>query len=407
MAHMASTNNRVIIAGAGPVGLTLALALGRARLPVTVFEEGGSLNASSQASTFHASTLELLDELDMAWPLIETGNPSQRLQYRDRHEGFVAEFNFGLLRGVTRFPIRLQTDQSQLTRLVREELERRWPSVRLVFGTRVVGGRSIGDGDGVEVEVDSPSGSETHKGYLLVGADGAHSAVRKSAKIGFEGSLYESRHLMITTSYDVIAHMPELAPVTYVFDKDEPVAVLTLKHVWRVVFMVPASETDEVALSPERLQERLRGFLPPQDQPYPVIDARIARLHSRLATTFREGRIVLAGDAAHLNHPLGGMGLNSGIHDAYHLATALTEAENIEDALANYATSRRRLMEEVVLAVADRYSQELEEDNAERRRQRNEELAAIAQDPIRAREWLLEASMFNSAPRRPRQARRH
>src|SRR6266851_3514195 len=119
-----SSDARVLIAGAGPVGMTLALLLGRQNVPVVVFESDPTLNASSQASTFHASPLDLLDELDMAWPLIETGNPSQRLQYRDRKEGLLAEFNFSLIRDMTRFPIRLQTDQSQLTRLILEKVRR-------------------------------------------------------------------------------------------------------------------------------------------------------------------------------------------------------------------------------------------------------------------------------------------
>jgi 3-(3-hydroxy-phenyl)propionate hydroxylase len=119
-----------------------------------------------------------------------------------------------------------------------------------------------------------------------------------------------------------------------------------------------------------------------------------------LAASFQAGNVVLAGDAAHLNHPLGGMGLNSGIHDAYHLAESITTMLRDQDRepLRAYATMRRRIMEEVVLPVADRYWRDSEEKNADQQHRRNDELRAIAQDPAQAREWLIEASMFASSP---------
>lgn len=391
----------ILIAGAGPVGLTLALHLARNGVPNIVFEAGEDLNTSSQASTFHASTLDLLDDLDMAWPLIETGNPSQRLQYRDRKEGLVAEFNFALLRDLTSFPIRLQTDQSQLTRLILEKLRREHSEIQVRFGARVL--TAANTVNGALLEVETAHGAERWEGEIVVGADGAHSAVRGAMNIAFEGSIYPLRHLMITTSYDVLAHMPELAPVTYIFDDEETVALLTLRHVWRVVFMVPSEEPDEMALSAESIQRRLRGFLPPQDQAYPVLDARMAKLHQRVASDFRQGNVVLAGDAAHLNHPLGGMGLNSGIHDAYVLGDAISDIwhrRGDANCLERYATERRAVMLEKVIPVADRYQKESEAANAETRRTRNANLSSIASDRERARDWLLEASMFRSAPKR-------
>jgi 3-(3-hydroxy-phenyl)propionate hydroxylase len=396
-AHM--SDRRVLIAGAGPVGITLALVLAKHNVPVVLFESGATLNASSQASTFHASTLDLLDELDMAWPLIETGNPSQRLQYRDRKEGLLAEFNFSLIRDMTRFPIRLQTDQSQLTRLILDRIRRDHPTVDIRFSHSVVGARNE---PGTAVfTVDTPRGIEEWTGSVGVGADGAHSEVRHALGIDFEGSLYQLRHLMITLSYDVLERMPELAPVTYVFDDEETVALLTLRNVWRIVFMVPDDESDETALSPDRLQQRLKGFLQYNSTAYPVVDARIARLHQRVASRFYDASIALAGDAAHLNHPLGGMGLNSGIHDAcvlgQHIVRMMAGAGGSE-LLAEYAAQRRKVMLEKVIPIADSYQKQSEERDPAQRRRRNQELRAIAADPRRARDWLIEASMFSSAP---------
>lgn len=278
----------VLIAGAGPVGLTLATLLGKHDIPVIVFEAEPSLNPSSQASTFHPSTLELLDEIEMAWPLIDTGKLTERLQYRDRADGLIAEFNFRVLRQVTKFPIRLQSDQSELTRLLREEIENRYPSVSLRFATSAV--HALDTPQGPKLITSADGTTQEWEGRFVVGADGAHSAVRHSAGIAFEGSPYASRHLMITTTYDVLANMPRLAPVTYVFDEEESIGILTLRNCTRIVFLISGSETDEEALAPGRLQERLRGFLPPQPQQYPVTDARIARLPSASGRSVHQRR---------------------------------------------------------------------------------------------------------------------
>jgi 3-(3-hydroxy-phenyl)propionate hydroxylase len=390
----------VVVAGAGPVGLTAALALARRGVPVTVLEAHHELNSSSQASTFHPSTLELLDELGIAWPLIATGNPVQRLQYRDRKEGLIAEFDYAQIRDVTRFPVRVQTDQSKLTRVVLDRLRREHPEVDVRFSCRVTAARP--SGDEAELDINSPSGEETLRARFVVGADGAHSAVRHSLGIAFEGSVYSTRHLMITTSYDVLAHRPELAPVTYLFDDEEVTALLSLRDVWRIVFMVGDDEPDAVALDPPNLQRRLQTFLPPERHPYAVLDARIAKLHSRTASRYREGNVLLAGDAAHLNHPLGGMGLNSGLHDAFVLAHAIADVHltgGSDELLTEYAEGRRRTMLEKVIPVADRYAREAEMKDASQRHLRNEEMRRTAADPALAREWLLTASMFNSAPR--------
>jgi len=333
--------------------------------------------------------------------LIDTGKLTERLQYRDRADGLIAEFDFRVLRRVTKFPIRLQTDQSELTRLLRDEIEKRCPSVSLRFGTPAV--EALGSPQGAKLITSAGGTTQEWEGRFVVGADGAHSAVRHSADIAFDGSPYASRHLMITTTYDVLANMPWLAPVTYIFDEDESIGVLTLRNCTRIVFLISGTETDEEVLAPERLQQRLRGFLPPQSKQYPVTDARIARLHQRVASRYTKGAIALAGDAAHLNHPLGGMGLNAGIHDAYSLGHALRQVilERADAAvIEEYGSERRRQAITHVLPTADEYSRASAEAGAQARRQRNEEMRAAAADPSRALQFLYQASMFDSAPAR-------
>jgi 3-(3-hydroxy-phenyl)propionate hydroxylase len=394
-----TTGSPVLICGAGPVGLTLTLALARLGVPVTVFEAGPGLNPSSQASTFHASTLELLDEIGVAWSLVGMGRVVERLQYRDRREGLVAEFHFSLLRDLTRFPIRLQVEQTQLTSIILDQLLKQHPHAQVRFRSKVIAAANTARGGLVTVEC--PAGVEHHVGSFVIGADGAHSTVRRSLGIAFEGSTYPTRHLMISTTYDVLAHMPELAPVTYVFDDREVVGVLSLRNICRVVFMVPAEEPAELVLAPHRIQERLAGFLPRSYEPYPVLDARLATVHARVAQSYWRGHVLLAGDAAHLNHPMGGMGLNSGIHDAFALADAVARVWHGKagmEALADYAETRRRVAVGQVMPRADRYHDESVERGDEARRHRNARLRQIAADRDAARRWLIEASLLDSMP---------
>jgi 3-(3-hydroxy-phenyl)propionate hydroxylase len=378
--------------------MTLALVLARKGVPVTVLDAGDDLSEVSRASTVHASTLELFDELGVAWDVIEAGSIIPRVQYRDRKIGIVAEFDLGVLAEYTRFPIRMQTDQSQITRILRRQLDR-LPCASLRFGHEVQG--VVQDSNGVRVEAKTAAGTEVVEAQYAVGADGAHSAIRQSLNIDFPGERYESRYLMILTTFDVFAAMPDLAPVTYLEDEEEAGSIFKLPGHNRVVFHLPPNEDESVARSPERIQRRLRGFLPPTDGDYPVIDALVYALHRRVAATFRVDRVLLAGDAAHLNNPTGGMGMNSGIHDAYALGKALSSviAEEIDQsALDGYAAFRRSVASGYI-HVRSHLNQALAQTSTTARAAQDEQLRRTANDPVLARDYLLKASMFDTAPR--------
>ncbi|MBO2447865.1 FAD-dependent monooxygenase [Actinomadura barringtoniae] len=375
--------SRVLIAGAGPVGLTAALVLARGGVPVTVLEAGPGLATESRASTFHPPTLEMLADLGVLDELMAAGIISRTFQYRERSGAVIAELDLSVLADDTPYPFRLQCEQSKLTPILRRHLTALGGEVRFRSPVRGVlphrGGVVALTGDG-----------RRDYGDWLIGADGAHSAVRRSLGIGFEGITYPERFLVASTREDLGVLMPGIAAVNYVFDPDEWLVLLRTPDHWRVLFPTPDGTPDDQELA--RLPHRLRGLV---DKEWAVAHASIYRVHQRIATSFRRGRVLLAGDAAHVNNPLGGMGMNSGIHDAVQLGGALVEVmAGPDDSVVDAVAAVRR-------DIAATYVQRVSHGNWERLRSGDpasvhDELRSLAADPVRAREHLLRTSMIAS-----------
>lgn len=400
----------VVVVGAGPVGLTAAAALAERGVAVTVVEAEADVSRQPRASTFHAPTLELLEPLGVVERLLERGLVADTYQHRDRQRGVVAEFDFNVLRDDTRFPFRLQCEQHKLCELLVDLLARHaYADVR--FRTRMASFAQ--DDDGVRVEVQTPDGGETLRARYLVAADGPGSATREQLGISFDGMTYEHRYLVLLTDYPFEQALDDLALVNYVSDPEEYVVLLRSPDAWRVLFPVPPELCDEEVTDPERCQERLQGVVA-RDEPYEISHTQLYRVHQRVAGSFRDGRVLLVGDAAHVNSPIGGMGMNNGIHDAMALADVLAgplgnDADMAGGAavlhggaelgaeLDRWAEARRTVAVDYVRAITDRNTQALGERDEEARRRRQAELAATAADPQRAREWLLQASMLAPA----------
>jgi 3-(3-hydroxy-phenyl)propionate hydroxylase len=393
----------VVIAGAGPAGLASAVALAQAGVPVVVLEREVELTHDLRAGSFHPPTLEMLDRLGVGETMRRLGLVVPVWQVRDRHEGVVAEFRLALLAGDTPYPFRLHCEQHKLTPVLLDRL-RALPGTECRFATPLVG--AADRGDRVEILADGPDGRETIAASYLIGADGVRSEVRKGLRIDFEGFTWPERYLVASTPYDLAGH--GFAMNAYIADPVEWAAIFKVPHegppgLWRLAFPIQPETSDEAALDLGFVRERLAGFLPAlrdQDIPY----HSIYRVHQRVAKTFRIGRIVLAGDAAHVNNPLGGMGLNSAIHDAMNLADKLAgiwhgEAADPDYELERYVRQRRTVNIEFVQEMSIRNKRLLEERDPAVRRQHLDELAAIAGEPERAYRHLLRTSMIASVRR--------
>ena len=353
-----STDHRVCIVGAGPVGLTLALALAREGLPVLVVERDRRPSTEWRAPTFHPPTLEMCEALGVVDDMVGRGLVAPKYQMRDWISGRVAEFDLGVLKDDTKYPFRLQLEQYKYAEILRDRLTA-LPDAELRYGISFAG---VSDHPaGATVRLDGGSGPQETTSQWLVGADGASSTVRTFHGLDFPGMTYPKRMLIISLDAPILDWYPDLTYVNYISDAaDHPGMLLKIPDAWRVSFELPDDVTDQQARSDEYVLARLRSVFPGR-QPPPPLSTQIFRVHQRIAERFRVGRTLLVGDAAHLNNPSGGMGLNSGIHDAVDLARVLTDVLQgvaAEDALDEWAQRRRRAALEEVQRISHRRATE-------------------------------------------------
>ena len=351
----------MLIAGAGPVGLVAAANLVAHGIPVTVLEAGSALSEESRASTFHPPTLDMLDDLGIAQPLIAQGLLAPKFQYRSRQHGLIAQFDFAGIADVTRHPFRLQCEQSKLTRILLNKLAEN-PNFDIAFSSPV---RQVHqDSDSVTVTIDREGRTDTQSGRWLIGADGARSDIRRSLAIEFEGFTWQERFLVVSTPFNFHNVIPDLVSVNYVADPQRWHFLLQIPQLWRIMFPVSSDESDELALSPGFAQS-LMATVVPGITSYEIAHTTLYRVHQRVAKTFYAARVFLVGDAAHINNPLGGMGMNGGIHDAINLTRRMIEVwrkTKPDTEFGRYDRQRRLVTKEHVEKQSIQNKKNLESD---------------------------------------------
>jgi 3-(3-hydroxy-phenyl)propionate hydroxylase len=398
---MAAASKPVVVVGAGPVGLCLTLALAQSEIPVTLVETMSDENFLDQvprAGSNHPSTLEFFDKIGLYDRMRPRGIVAPKFQYWDRQDSSViAEFDHIHLKDDTRFPFVLQCER---IKIVEEALDmaKQHPLISVRMATTFTGFRQ--SDDDVQVYVTNSVGeAETVSGSYLASAEGARSVARKDMNVEFEGFTYPERTLNIEVAYDFTKH--GFTERNYISD---PVEYLNLFHWrgppdrWRVHFPTDPNEDEGELTRPDALQARLKNFLPIEGE-YEICGWNLYAVHQRVAKRFRAGRVILLGDAAHVNSPIGGMGLNSGVHDAFNLADKLARilhgaADDSE--LDRYDRQRRQIAVKHTQAQTMRNKRLLEERDPAIRKRNHEELRRTADDPALARKFLLRTSLFDS-----------
>ena len=331
----------VIVVGAGPSGLTLAAALAQRGVRTTVIDRQAEGANTSRAAVVHARTLEVLEPLDVARRLVARGIRARRFSVRDRDRVLMP---IGFEELPTRYPYTLMVSQAVTESILLERF--------IELGGHVLRPRTLVDlhQDATGATVTLDNGQQLRARYA-VGADGMHSTVRERAGIDFAGAAYGESFVLADVRLS--GGVPSDEVILY-FSPAGMVVVAPLPDgVHRIVATVDdAPEQPDIAFVQALLDTR--GPKAERAVVHEVMWGSRFRVHHRLADAYRSGRVLLAGDAAHVHSPAGGQGMNAGILDAVALAEALTKALAGNDAaLDAYGAVRRPIAQEIV-ALADR-----------------------------------------------------
>jgi 3-(3-hydroxy-phenyl)propionate hydroxylase len=403
---MMRQDDRVIVVGAGPVGAVTALALVRKGIPVTLIEAEAEPPEDQRAATIHPPTVEMLVELglkDEAFADDASGGmPAPLFHFRDRVSGeLIAVFDISLLEGEIPYPFVVQWEQYKLVRASMPHIEASGIA-EVRFSTKVSGLEQ--GADYVDVTLTNAEGeTEKIRGRYVIGADGGRSTVRRLAEIEFEGFTWPERFIKIGTSFDFGATGRGFCTRNYFSDPNEWLNLFKVKGngppgIWRGIMPVPPEESDEQALSMDGIQRRLQG-IHPRDGGYEIPYHALYSVHQRVATTFNKGRVLLAGDAAHVNNPIGGMGMNGGIHDAMNLTAKLADVwfgRAGSEVFDRYTRQRRKAQVDYVQAQTIQNKRSLEEKDPVIRRKHLDELRRISEDVKLHKQYLYRAALIDS-----------
>lgn len=384
----------ILIVGGGPVGFVAALRLVRTGIPVVLIEKDARLQDDLRASTFHPPTLEMLDELDLTEGLLEQGLQTHTWQIRLHETHEKAEFNLDAIRNDTHYPFRLQVEQSVLVALAAEQA-RHQPLLDVRMATELESFKQ--DDEKVTAMIRSGDGSEEQlTTAFLIAADGARSTVRDQLNLPLEGLTYPETTILTTTEFPFEEHLPELSNVNYVWHEKGTFSLLRLPDIWRCSLYTDNDENIDNALRPERIEAKLQQIVPRTER-YHVRDCRPYQIHQRIIDNYRVGRVLLAGDAAHLNSPSGGMGMNGGIHDAFNLTDKLPDVINGNSSIESldlYTQQRQPIAKQQILQQAHQNRTRMQQRDPQWRRNELTRLQNIVADPEKAREYLLRSSMI-------------
>ena len=387
-------NADVIVIGAGPVGTVAALALAKQGIDVVLCEAGPTCAPDLRASTFHPPTMDMLHELDVADEIIRLGLKAPKYHFRERESGEFIEFDLGELEGEIQYPYRVQCEQHVMASLLAERLAAH-EKAEVLFNHRA--NSFVQDDDGVTVAFETPIDIQEIRAKYVIAADGGNSIIRKWLGAEFDGFTYPEKFLCLSTKRELSDDIENLVYVNYVSDPNEWLVLLRVPSVWRILSPASEEQSDEELLSDatrNRVFENLLGEAEVKTE-----HRTIYRVHQRVARQFNHGRVFLVGDAAHLNNPLGGFGMNSGIHDAWNVHDKIVrclKSGHDSELFDLFDRQRRTVTHDFIQAQTIRNKELLEHGSAGGHSKRFNEMKATRDDDARRRKFLLQQSMVSS-----------
>ncbi|WP_279583227.1 FAD-dependent monooxygenase [Fodinicola feengrottensis] len=298
----------------GPVGLITALGLVHYGIEVAVFEEDDQLSLDTKAGTVLTRTVEVLDRYGAAQDVLAASLRIDEIGDIDRATGTArASVYTGALAGDTRFPFVINIPQHHLEPVLRDRLEQVAPG-SVHMGHRVTGFSQ--SADHIDVTVESPEGAKTVRGSYLLACDGGRSQLREALGIAVEGHTLAQRYMLVDLEVDLDEANPRDYPyLAYFGDPREWMILVRQPHCWRFLYPLepgqPEPDRAELTAKAQRFIGDVDGLR--------VLGTNVYPVHQRVANRWRDGRIFLMGDAAHLITPMWALGLNTGVLDASNL----------------------------------------------------------------------------------------
>ncbi|MEE2998986.1 MAG: NAD(P)/FAD-dependent oxidoreductase [Pseudomonadota bacterium] len=389
-------DKRILIVGGGPVGLFAAIRLVGFGIPITLIDKSKKVSSDIRASTIHPPSLEMMAPYGITEEILETGIKVRQWQIRNHLTGDKVVFDLNNISDETDYPYRVQFEQSKICKIMDRQL-RANPLADIRYGTEFV---SLSQNDnGIIINVESGKGSETICGQFLIAADGGNSSIREHLGLAFEGSTYPEKTVLVTTPFPFHEYIDGLSSVSYCWEEKGNFSLLQLPDQWRASLYFPENMSQEEALDDKNIQKQLHDICPIEG-PFEIYDKRVYRVHQRIVNKYDHGRIALAGDAAHVNSPSGGMGMNGGLHDAHNLTEKLNKIwlnesrDNYFELLDLYSRQRKPIAEQQIIKQADENRKRMTEKNHQRRQMSLDELQKISDDPIKCKAFLMKSSMY-------------
>ena len=330
----------MIIVGGGPTGFVTALGLAQAGVDVCLLEAEAGINDSPRACVYHWSMLDGLERLGIREEAERIGYTKDDYLWLVKKTGERLAYDLKVLSRITRFNYNIQLGQDRLAEICQRRLEA-MANATIHSRTAFVG--LAQDDQGVTVRADSPEGPVELRAKYVVGADGASSAVRKALGLSFDGMTWPERFVATNLRHDFESGGYWQSTMVVDDEWGAVIVKITREGLWRCTYM------EDAALPVESYAERIPSayeHLLPGEGGYELVQSSPYKMHQRCAERFRAGRVMLAGDAAHVTNPTGGFGLTTGLFDAFSLwptlAAVLLEGADL-GLLDTWADERRAI----------------------------------------------------------------